>query len=131
MLQKKDLKSNAGRKPFDVILKFKILILHSLYNLSDGQAEYQARDRLFFMRFLNFSLGDAVSYAKTLWLFREELSEAGLIKKIFERFDTLLCENGFAARKGQIIDASIVQAPRQRNSREENKQILEDKLPEE
>ncbi len=38
-------KSNAGRKAYDAILKFKMLILASLYNLSDEQLEYQVRDR--------------------------------------------------------------------------------------
>lgn len=129
-LRNKDRKSNAGRKPFDVVLMFKILVLQSLYNLSDDQTEYQVRDRLSFMRFLGLSLGDAVPDAKTLWLFREELSGAGLIEKVFKRFDALLCESGFAARKGQIVDASIVQTPRQRNSRDENRQIREGEIPE-
>lgn len=54
----KDRKSAAGRRPFDVIVMFKILILQSLYNLSDDQAEFQIRDRLTFMRFLGLSVGD-------------------------------------------------------------------------
>lgn len=126
----KDRKSNAGRKPFDVILMFKILILQSLYNLSDDQLEFQIRDRLSFMRFLGLSLGDTVPDAKTIWLFREQLTEAELIKTIFDRFDRFLRDNGFTAKKGQIIDASIVAAPRQRNSRDENKQIKDGQVPE-
>src|SRR5512137_803470 len=82
----KERKSNAGRKPFDVILMFKALILQSLYNLSDEQTEFQIRDRLSFMRFLDLSLGDYVPDAKTLWLFREQLTEAGVIKKAFDQF---------------------------------------------
>jgi hypothetical protein len=54
-------KSNAGRKPFDVVLMFKILILQSLYNLSDDAAEFQMRDRLSFMRFLGLTLGDTIT----------------------------------------------------------------------
>src|SRR5207247_7149546 len=50
-------KSNAGRKPYDTILKFKILVLQSLHNLSDEQTEYLIRDRLSFMRFLAESSG--------------------------------------------------------------------------
>lgn len=130
-LREKERKSNAGRKPFDVILMFKILLLQSLYNLADDQTEYQIRDRLSFMRFLGLSLGDRVPDAKTIWLFREELTDAGLVEKVFYRFDVLLRESGFAAQKGQIVDASIVQAPKQRNSRDENKQIGEGKQPEE
>ena len=108
----KDRKSNAGRKPFDVVLMFKILILQSLYNLSDDQLEFQIRDRLSFMRFLGLSLGDTVPDAKTVWLFREQLTEANLVKKLFYRFDKFLRKNGFSARKGQIVDASIIPAPR-------------------
>lgn len=130
-LRDKERKSNAGRKPFDVILMLKVLIIQSLYNLSDDQAEYQIRDRLSFMRFLGLSLSDTIPDAKTVWLFRETLAGAGLIERIFERFDAVLCDSGFAARKGQIVDASIVQAPRQRNSRDENRRIKEGESPEE
>lgn len=125
----KEHKSNAGRKPYNVVVMFKILILQSLYNLSDDQMEFQIRDRLSFMRFLNLSLGQSVPDAKTIWLFREQLHEDGMAKVLFERFDRFLGENGFAAKKGQIVDASIVQVPRQRNSREENKQIKNGEIP--
>lgn len=129
-LRGKDRKSNAGRKPFDATLMFKILILQSLYNLSDDQMEFQIRDRLSFMRFLDLSLHDRVPDAKTIWLFREQLTEAGLTEKLFTQFDQFLRKNGFSAKKGQIVDASIVRAPQQRNSRDENKQIKEGCVPE-
>jgi transposase, IS5 family len=51
-------KSNAGRKPYDTILKFKIVVLQSLHNLSDEQTEYLIRDRISFMRFLDLELED-------------------------------------------------------------------------
>jgi transposase len=76
-----DRKSKAGRKPFDAIVMFKIMILQSLYNLSDDQLEFQIRDRLSFMRFLGLSLSDTVPDAKTFWLFREQITEAKLIKQ--------------------------------------------------
>lgn len=129
-IRDKDRKSNAGRKPFDVILMFKILILDSLYNLSDDQLEFQIRDRLSFMRFLGLNLGDCVPDAKTIWLFREELTEAGRVKKLFDQFDDFLRKNGFSAKKGQIVDASIVAIPKQRNSRDENKSIKNGDVPE-
>ena len=125
----KERKSLAGRKPFDVILMFKILILQSLYNLSDDQMEFQIRDRLSFMRFLGLGIGDTVPDAKTGWLFREQLTEAKLIKKLFKQFDRFLRQNGFSAKKGQIVDASIVSAPKQRNTREENQSIKEGTVP--
>lgn len=125
----KERKSNAGRKPFDVVLMFKVLVLQSLYNLSDDSTEFQVRDRLSFMRFLGLEFHDVVPDAKTVWLFRERLTEAGLVEKLFAQFDGFLTDNGFAAKKGQIIDATIVSAPRQRNSREENALIKEGVRP--
>ena len=114
-------KSSAGRKPFDAILMFRMLVLQALNNLSDEQVEYQVRDRLSFSRFLGLAIEDSIPDATTLWLFREKLAKSGLIKKLFERFDQHLAAKGFMARGGQIIDASIVPVPTQRNSRDENK----------
>lgn len=130
-IRDKKRKSNAGAKPYDVVRMFKILIIQSLYNLSDDRIEFQILDRISFMRFLDLSLGDRVPDAKTIWLFREQITEAGLIKPLFKQFDDYLRDNGFLAQKGQIIDASIVEAPRQRNSREENKRIKQSDIPEE
>ena len=110
-------------------LMFKILILQSLYNLSDEAMEYQVRDRLSFMRFLNLAIEDSVPDARTIWLFREQLKEFKLVEKLFADFDRYLAESGFEAKKGQIIDASIAAAPKQRNSREENGQIKDGKIP--
>lgn len=128
-VRSKNRKQQTGRKPFDAVVMFKILILQSLYNLSDDQTEYQIRDRISFMRFLNLSLYDTVPDAKTIWLFREQLTNAGVIKKLFERFDDILRSSGFTAKKGQIVDASIVSAPKQRNTKEENAQIKQDTAP--
>jgi IS5 family transposase len=122
-LRNKPRKSNAGAKGYDRVLLFKGLVLQSLYNLSDDQLEYQILDRLSFSRFLGIDLGKKVPDATTFRLFREELASAGLDRVLFEQFDAFLRDNGFAARKGQIIDASIVQAPRQRNTRQKNQQI--------
>lgn len=130
VIREKDRKSSAGRKSFDVVLMFKVLVLQSLYNLSDDALEYQIRDRLSFMRFLGLSIGDRVPDAKTIWLFREDLGKAKLIKPLFRQFEGYLRAHGFRARKGQIVDASIVSVPIQRNSREENKQIKEGEVPE-
>lgn len=123
-------KSNAGRKPFDTILMFKMLVLQSLYSLSDDQAEYQVRDRLSFQRFLELSPEDTVPDAKTLWLFREQLTRHGLVEKLFDAFDQQLWASGLVPKGGQIIDASLVNVPKNRNKRDENKQIKEGKEPE-
>ena len=99
---------------------FKTLVLGALYNLSDDQIEYQVRDRLSFMKFLGLGLEDRVPDAKTIWLYREELLQAGVVEALFEQFDGYLARQGYLARGGQILDASIVAVPKNRNTREES-----------
>lgn len=125
----KKRKSAAGLKPFDAVMMFKTLVLQHLYNLSDDELEFQIRDRYSFCRFLGLNPENRVPDAKTIWLFREQLTEKKLIKPLFDDFDLQLEEKGFKARKGQIIDASLISAPIQRNSREENAQIKEGRTP--
>src|ERR1039458_9142512 len=129
-LQRKD-RNAGGRPPFDDVLMFKVLVVQALYNLSDDQTEYQIRDRLSFVRFLGLDIDGTVPDAKTIWLFRERLARAGAVKRLFARFDRHLEEKGLMASGGQIIDASIIPVPRQRNDRAENDAIKAGKTPEE
>ena len=122
--------SSAGRKPWDAVVMFKAIVLCALYNLSDDQVEYQIRDRLSFVRFLGLGLEDKVPDAKTVWLYREQLSQAGMIKTVFENFDSYLKDRGYLAMGGQIIDASIVSVPTQHNKRDENAKIKVGETPE-
>ena len=77
-VREKERLSNAGRKPFDEVLMFKILVLKSTYNLADDRVEEQIRDRLSFRDFLGLSFSDIVPDAKTIWLFAEQLKDLGL-----------------------------------------------------
>jgi len=124
-------KSKAGRKPTDALVLFRMMVLQSLYNLSDEQIEYQVRDRLSFTRFLGLGFEESVPDGTTLWLFREKLARAALLKKLFDRFGQHLEAKGYLARGGQMIDATIVPVPRQRNSREENDQVKAGTTPKE
>ena len=130
MKSRPQAKKKMGRPAFDVILMYKILILQSQYNVSDDEIEFQIRDRYSFCRFLGLVAEDRVPDAKTVWLFRERLNQADLVKELFYEFDAQLHIKGFVARKGQIVDASFVEAPRQRNSREENKAVKAGETPE-
>lgn len=112
-------RSRGGRPPYDAVLMFKVLALQALYSLSDDAAEFQIRDRLSFMRFLGLGLCDRVPDAKTVWLFREQLVRAGAMEGLFARFDAALREAGYLAMGGQIIDATVVAAPRQKLTDEE------------
>src|SRR6266511_55879 len=125
-----DIEAVTETKPYDTILKVKIMVLQSLHNLSDDRTEYLIRDRISFMRFLDLELEDSVPDATTIWLFREALAQAGLIDKLFERFGQHLEAEGYIARGGQIIDATIVSVPKQRNTKEENETIKAGKTPE-
>lgn len=121
----------SGRPPFDAVMMFKIMVLQALYSLSDDQAEFQIQDRLSFMRFLRLGLGDRVPDAKTIWLFREHLTQARAVENLFARFDKHLSKAGYLAMGGQIVDATIVAAPKQRNTDAEKADIKAGKVPDE
>lgn len=125
----KERKSAAGRKAYDVVFMFKILILQRLYNLSDEQAEYQINDRHSFQRFLGLRLGTSVPDFSTVWLFREALTKAEVIKPLFDTFGATLEKHGVITKVGTIVDASFVEVPRQRNTKEENEMIKDGKVP--
>lgn len=129
-VHEKTRKSNAGAKPIDVVLMFKILVLQQLHNLSDARIEYQIRDRLSFMRFLGLQMESRVPDAKTVWLFRERLKELKLVEVLFAKFHEQLASRGYVARAGQMIDATFVEVPRQRNSREDNAAVKAGEPPE-
>ena len=122
-------RSQGGRPWFDYLMMFKILILQRYYNLSDDTTEYAILDRLSFMRFLGLTISDTVPDAKTIWNYKNELAKANLVEKLFSLLDKALTKRGVILNKGKMIDASIVEAPIQRNSREENQQINEGKIP--
>ena len=81
----KPRKNNAGRKPIDAIVMFKMLVLQQLYNISDEELEYQVNNRLSFMIFLGLGLAEPVPDATTVWLFRQQLKQQGLIEELFEQ----------------------------------------------
>jgi transposase, IS5 family len=122
--------SKGGRPAFDHVLMFKVLLLQAMHALSDERAEYLIKDRLSFMRFLGLGLADPVPDANTIWTFREALKRAGAVDALFARFDATLREAGWLAMGGQIIDASIVAAPKQRNSAAEKAAIRAGQIPE-
>ena len=128
---KKEAKGPGGRPPFDYVMMFKILILQKLYNMADDKTEYQIKDRLSFQRFLGLQLCDTVPDAKTIWHYREELNEAKILDTVFYRFVEELESKGIITRSGSIVDATFVDVPRQRNTREENETIKDGKTPEE
>jgi transposase, IS5 family len=127
-------RSKGGRPPFDHVLMFRVLILQANHNRSDERTEYLIEDRLSFMRFLGAGLADTMPDADTIWTFREALTRARIGNKpaiaiLFERFDAALATAGFLAMGGQIIDASIIAAPKQRNTDDQKREIKAGRIP--
>jgi transposase, IS5 family len=122
--------TKGGRPAFDHVLMFKVLLLQAMHALSDERCEYLIKDRLSFMRFLGLGLADPVPDANTIWSFREALKRAGAVEMLFARFDTTLRQAGYLAMGGQIVDASIVAAPKQRNTEAEKAAIKAGRIPE-
>jgi len=115
--------SKGGRPPYDPVAMFKVLILAAQHTVSDARMEFLIRDRLSWLRFLGFELGRPTPDENTIRLFRERLTEAGAIRRLFEAFDRQLRQAGYLAMGGQIVDASLVSAPKQRNSKDEKEAI--------
>lgn len=119
----------GGRPPFPTELMVRLLVIQQLFNLSDGQLEYQVLDRTSFQRFLGLRDGGKVPDRNTVWTFRERLVTAGLGATVFEEVNRQLQAEGYLARCGQIIDATLVPVPLQRNGREENALIKQGGTP--
>lgn len=128
-IDSKARKTAAGRRPTCRVLMFKLLILQRLHNLSDERLQYQVSDRLSFMRFLGLELSGNVPDARTVWTFRESLKEHRLVEPLFERLNQALADLGVELKSGQIIDATFVPVPIQRNGREDNALIKQDAVP--
>lgn len=121
--------SKGGRPSFDPVLKFRMLVLQAMHGLSLQQTEYLVRDRLSWMRFCGLGPGGAVPDANTLWDFREALIAAKVLDRLFERLERAINAAGYLPMGGQIIDASLVAAPKQRNTDDEKAAIKAGTIP--
>lgn len=120
----------GGRPSFDRLLMFKILVLQSVYNLSDAETEFQIADRMSFRRFLAIGIADRVPDEKTIWLFRERLGPLAL-QELMVQFMSHLKQQGIQVSSGRIVDATFCEAPIQRNSPNENRQLKKGRTPKE
>lgn len=102
---------------------FKVFILAAQHNVIDARMEFLIHDRLSWLRFLGFRLGQPAPDENTIRTFHERLTGAGAIRRLFEDFDRQLRGAGYLAMGGQIIDASLVSAPKQRNTQDEKNAI--------
>lgn len=111
--------ANGARPPHDPVVMLKVLVLAAQNNVSDARMKWLIRDRLSWLRFLGFDLGAATPDANTTRIFRERLIAAGALDALFADFDRQLKERGYLPMGGQIVDATLVAAPKQRNTEAE------------
>lgn len=113
----------GGRPPFDPVSMFKVLVVQAQHNLSDARMEFMIRDRLSWMRFFGFDLGGTMPDENTIRHYRNRLGESGTLDALMKAFEAQLTEQGYLAMGGQIVDATLVPAPKQRNTEAEKAAI--------
>ncbi len=122
-------RERGGRPPFPTEMMVRVLLIQQMFNLSDEQMEFQLLDRLSFQRFVGLRASSQIPDRTTVWTFKERLIKAGASESIFEAVNQQLSKHGYIARGGQMIDASIVQAPRQSMSKDEKELVGEGAMP--
>ena len=115
--------AKGGRPPYDPVAMFKVLVLAAQNTVSDARMEFLIRDRLSWLRFLGFDLGAVTPDKNTIRLLREKLTRAGALDALFAAFDRQLRDRGYLPMGGQIVDATLVAAPKQRNTTAEKEAI--------
>jgi len=122
-------RERGGRPPFPTEVMVRILLIQQLFNLSDEQMEFQLLDRLSFQRFAGLRDSSQIPDRTTIWTFKERLIKAGASESVFEAVNRQLARHGYIARGGQMVDASIVQAPKQSLNKEEKAIVAENAMP--
>lgn len=120
--------TRGGRPPYPTETMVRILFIKRLNNLSDEQIEYQLLDRMSYQRFCGLSDSANIPDRTTVWTFENRIGAVGA-KALFEEIDQQLFNHGFLARGGQIIDATLVPAPKQHFTREEKEQLVRGEIP--
>lgn len=120
--------AQGGRPPYPTETMVRILVLKRLYNLSDEQIEYQLLDRMSYKRFCGLANATHIPDRTTVWTFENRIGEAGA-QALFDGVSAQLLHKGFIARSGQIIDATLVPAPKQHNRRGEKELIDQGAMP--
>ena len=122
---KQEKEDQRGRPYFDYVLMFKILILQTIYQLSDDRMEQEIMDRRSFELFLGLTNEDKVPDSKTIWHFKNVLTNSGKIKHLFNKFNVELKQHNLLVSEGIMVDASIVEAEKPNNTKNENEFIKE------
>lgn len=118
----------GGRPPYPTEVMVRILVLKHLNNLSDERMEYMLLDRMSYQRFCLLASSSNVPDRNTLWQWQQRLGVQGATA-LFQGVDNQLHRHGYLARCGQIIDATLVNAPVQHFTKQERQQLEQGEVP--
>jgi IS5 family transposase len=117
--------------PFPTELMVRAVFLQQLYSLSDEQMAFQLLNHLNFQRLVGLRHSSQIPDRTTFWTFKERLIKANAseTETLFEAVNRELDKQGYIARCGQIIDAPLVQAPRQHLKKCEKELVKQEAMP--
>lgn len=121
--------AKGGRPAFNSLKMFKAVVVQKYFNLSDEALEFRLNDSLSFMRFTGFEFGEKMPDARTIWKFKEILTNAGVMEELFDIFQKELEKKNLIAHEGCIVDATFTEVPRNRNSKDDNEKLKKGEIP--
>ena len=102
--------SPVGRKPHDLLVIVKCMLLQKMYGLSDPRLEEEIADRRSFQLFLGLTSGDSIPDETAICRYRKLFAELKIDTMIFENFNKQLGREGLIVGKGTIVDATLKEA---------------------
>lgn len=118
----------GGRRPFDPAALFKVLVVRAQHSVSAARMEFMIGDRLSWMRFFAFDVGGAMPDENAIRHCRNHLIESGMLDALMQTSEQKVREAVYLAMCGQIVDATLVPASKQRNTEDQKAAIKSDKL---
>ncbi|MBU2728837.1 IS5 family transposase [Acidithiobacillus caldus] len=118
----------GGRPPYPTEVMVRVLVVKRLHGLSDEQTEFQLLDRRSFRRFCGLEHSRNIPDRTTIWSFENRIGVDG-VTALFNDLDRQIRAHGLEARAGQIVDATLVPAPKQHFTKEEKTLLEQDAVP--
>ncbi|MBU2734824.1 MAG: IS5 family transposase [Acidithiobacillus caldus] len=118
----------GGRPPYPTEVMVRVLVVKRLHGLSDEQTEFQLLDRRSFRRFCGLEHSRNIPDRTTIWNFENRIGVEG-VTALFNELDRQIRAHGLEARAGQIVDATLVPAPKQHFTRVEKEVLEQDAMP--
>ncbi|MHB8360310.1 MAG: IS5 family transposase [Thermoplasmataceae archaeon] len=118
----------GGRPNVDEVVMLKTLFLQSMYGYTDEAMERELHDRISFRNFLHYP--EIMPDSRTIWLFRERLSNTGMDKTIWEAIWKQLESKGIKIKAGTVQDASFIETDPGKHGKKKPPAPIDPSLPE-